>query len=859
MRLYRALLRLYPASFRNEYGDELTTVFRSRRAGARGVVDGVATAIMAVGDVVPNAIAVHAAMLGQDIRYCARTLRNAPGFAITAVLVVALGVGANTAAFSVADFALLRPLPFPKPGQLVKVWERTPGYSTMEFSPGNYRDLKTAAQSYQAVGAFTSTAVNLVGSGEPTRLQAVRLTADVLPLLGVQPMLGRLFTAADTVAGHALVLGHELWQSQFGGDASVLGRQLILDGASYTVVGVMPRDFHFPTRDVALWTTLQFAAPDFEDRANNYLEVIGRLKDGVTVQAALTEANGISARLEREYPKANEHTSANVYRLADELSQRTRLLLIALCGASLCILLLACSNLASLLLARAAAREREIAVRAALGAGRERLIRQVVTESMVLAVVGGAAGILVAIAAVPALARLVPDTLPIGAQAGVDLRVLVFASAAIAFTGLGFGIVPAVRAAGPAGMRALREGARAGGGRKQRARAILVAVEVMASVVLLVSSGLLMRAMWTVQDIDPGFVSQGVLTVRTALPWPKYESPMARERFYRNVLSGVRALPGVTSAAFITGLPMSMRGGIWPVSLRGDDQARDGSSAASLRFATPQFFSTLKIPVLRGRDIQATDDANHPYVAVVSKSFADRHWPRQDPIGQQFSIAFHDRVVVGVVGDVRVRGLERPSEPQVYVPSPQVEASSLIFYGPKDLIIRSDSPASVLVPALRRIVHAADPQQPLSNIQTLGDIVANETAPRLAQLRVLAMLAAIALLLAGVGIHGLLSFSVSRRSQEIGVWLALGAQRREIASIVAREGVMLAVAGIVPGVLVAYAAGRAMQSLLAGIRPNDPTTLGVAVGLCCAVTLIGCLRPALRACGVDPIAALRAE
>ncbi|MEP6493709.1 MAG: ABC transporter permease [bacterium] len=858
MRFYRALLHLYPASFRDEYGDELVAAFATQRAGAHGLFASLATAFLAVADVLPNAIATHWDMLRHDLRYTVRSLRRTPAFAITAVLVVALGVGANAAAFSVANFVLLKPLSFPKPEQLVKLWERTPGYGKMELSPANYRDWKASAKSYTMMGAVGANSVNLTGSGEPRRLRTAGMTSDVFALLGTRPLIGRVFAAADTVAGDAIVLSYALWQTQFGGESSVLGKRVELDGRPYSIIGVMPESFRFPTRDAELWTTMPFSAADFEDRADNRLEGVARLKDGVTVEQAKAELDVIAQQLERQYPKENEKTGATIYRFADELGDRTRLLLYALCGAALCILLLACANLANLLIVRAVSRAREISVRTALGAGRERLVRQLVTESALLVVLGAVAGIAVAVLTVPALARLVPTTLPIAEQPTLDVRVLLLATALISITGIGFGVIPAMRN-GAAAMGALRDGARAGGGRRQRGRAVLVMIEVMASVVLLISSGLLMRAMWRLQSLDPGFRTDGVLTLRTALPTPKYNDPLTRYALYTRVLSGVRALPGVSSAAYISGVPMSMSGGIWGVVTRGQEVIRDASNTATLRYATPQFFATLGIALRRGRDIAETDDADRPFVAVVSESFAKRYWPNEDPIGKHFQFALSDRMVVGVVGDVRHRGFEQTSEPQVYVPPKQVRPSVLTYYSPKDLAIRSSLSPSQLLPEVRRIVREADPLQPISNVQTMDEIVTSQTASRRAQLRVLGILAAIALLLASVGIHGLLSFAVSRRTQEIGVRVALGAERSGILAMFLREGLLLGLGGVVPGVAIAYVAGRGMEALLAGVHPADPLTVFAGVALCCLATLVGCLRPALRASRIDPIEALRAE
>jgi putative ABC transport system permease protein len=676
----------------------------------------------------------------------------------------------------------------------------------------------------------------------------------------VRPLIGRAFNAADTVTWQSVILSYELWQTQFGADPRILGARIDLDGTPYTIVGVMPSSFHFPTRDIALWTTMSFDADAFTDRANNYLDVVGRLRDGATLESARGEADVIFARLRREFPKDNESTGANIRPMADDLSARSRLLLLALCGAALCILLLACANLANLLLARAASREREIAVRAALGAGRERLVRQLVTESVVLAIVGGAVGLLVAVVAVPGLARLIPDNLPIGQTPSLNVRVLLFAAATIALTGFGFGIAPALRAGGARGLAALRDGTRAGGGRRQRIRGVLVAIEVMASVVLLVSSGLLMRAMWRLQSEPTGFTTSNVLTLRTALPMPRYADPRTRQPFFASVLTDIRALPGVTSAAYVTGLPMVMRGGIWSIAVNGHESIRaDATNNASLRFVTPQFFSTLRIPIKKGRDVAETDRADHPFVAVVSESFAKRYWPAENPIGKHFQVAMHDREVAGVVGDIRVRGLEQQSEPQLYLPYGQVDSGSVVFYTPKDLVVRSAPPMMTLLPEIRRIVHAADPSQPISDVRTMEAIVANETASRLGQLRVLGMLAAVALLLAAVGIHGLLSFTVSRRTQEIGVRVALGAESHQILSMVMREGLLLSLAGVIPGLAIAYAAGRGMETLLVGVRPTDPLALTVAIGVTCLTALLGCARPALRASRVDPTEALRAE
>jgi predicted permease len=677
----------------------------------------------------------------------------------------------------------------------------------------------------------------------------------------VAPLVGRVFSPGDTTGtdATAVVLGYELWQSRFGGAADVLGRGVNLNGEPYEVIGVMPEDFRFPSRSVQLWMPLVFDEGDFLDRTDNDLEVVGRLRDGATLEAARAEMALVAGRLARDYPRENAETGANLLSLRDELPSTARLLLLGLCGASVCILLLACANLANLLLARAAGRARELAVRAALGAGRERLVRQLFTEGVTLAVLGGLAGVLVAVLVVPVLGRLVPTSLPIAEQPGVDLRVLGLAGLFTALTGIGFGVIPALRVGGRSGFGALREGARSGGGRRQRLRAALVAVQVAASVALLVSTGLLVRAVWLVQSTDPGFRSASALTLRTDLPMPKYADPERRDQFYARVLDEVRALPGVEHAAYISYLPMVQTGGIWPVGLSGREMVREAGNSASLRFVTPGFFTTMGIPLRRGRDVARSDTFDQPFVAVVSESFAERYWPGDDPIGRRFEFGFFERTIVGVVGDIRVRGLERPSEPQVYLPHRQVPAGGLIGYVPKDLVVRSAASAGALLPALRDIVRSVDPEQPISDVRWLDDIVAGQTAPRRAQLRVLGALAVVALMLAGVGIYGLLAFTVSQRSQEIGVRLALGARPAGIARMIVREGLWLAALGIVPGVILAFASARAMRALLVGISPGDPLTIALAVVVALLMTLVGALLPALRAVRVSPMVAMRAE
>ena len=863
LRLLRALLHLYPASFRAEFGEELCAVFRQRRREASGLLEVCALWLATFTETLGNASAAHWDLLKQDLHYTARSLRRTPGFTLTAIAVSAIGIGATTAAFSLADHVLFRPLPFRDSERLVKLWEdQSPrNYADMEPSPANYRDWKRMSHSFEAMGAYHSESVNLVGVGEPLRLEGAAVTADLFPILDVQPALGRSFTEADDRFGApgTLLLSDGLWQRRFGADPNVLGRKVSLDDAPFTIIGVMPPSFLFPSRKAELWTTTRFAADNFEDRGDNWLNVVAKLRRGVGLEQARAEMRVVGEQLARAWPKENEHVGVSISRLRDEINDRTRLLLIALLGAALCVLLIGCTNLANLLLARALVRRKELAVRTALGAGRERLVRQLLTESLVLAISGGAAGVLVATQAVPLLSKLVPNTLPIAEAPSIDLRVLGFAALLSCLTGIAFGVIPAMRACRGTNLAGLREGSRGGvGGRKELLRSVLVVAEVAGSVVLLVACGLLIRALWHLQSVDPGFRANGVLTMRTWLPLPKYDRTARREQFYTKVLSEACALPGVSGAAYASFLPMAFRGGIWKVAIAGRPPD-EKFQMASLRYVTPGFFDILAIPLGAGRDVSESDTRDKPFVAVVSESFVRRYWPGQNPLGRHFDFGLADRTVVGVVGDVRVRGLERDSEPQVYLSYKQVPDGSIVGYIPKDLVVRISASPGAVLPSLRRIVASADPEQPISDVRMLSDIVEDDTAPRVVQVRVLGAFAAIAFLLAGIGIHGLLAFAVSSRAQEIGVRIALGARPYDIIGMVLGDGVRLAAAGVVLGTGLAYAAGRALEALLAGVKPGDLPTFATAVALCLLMTAFGSLLPAIRAVRVDPTTSIRAE
>ncbi len=862
MWFYRALLYLYPASWRAEYSGEMRALFARRRADASGLFPLAGLWLETIADTLTTAPGIQLDVLRQDLRYAFRVLRRSPAFAITAMVIAALGIGATTAAYTMVDHVLLRPLPFPAPDRLVKLAEDHPlqGVHFMEASPANYRDWKRLSTTFETMAAYRGLSINLSGHGEPMRIEGAAVTAGVFPLLGVPPALGRFFTEEEDrdSAPATTILSYGLWQAQFAGDPLVIGRTVDLDDVRYTIIGVMPRSFYFPNRDAVLWTTMRWGPEAFEDRLDTYIYAIARLQPGVQLRQAQAEMRTIGDRLARAFPKELAQTSVTARLLRDDVSPQSLLALKVLLGAAVCVLLIGCTNLASLLLARAISRRRELAVRAALGAGRERLVRQMLTESLMVALAGGALGLLLAYLALPLLVRLVPVSLPIAATPPIDGRVLVFATLVTCVTGIGFGLVPALRG-GRRGLIELHEGGRSGiGSRRDRLRSALVVSEVAGSIVLLVAFGLLTRALWRIQSVDPGFRPDHVLTLRTSLPMPRYESLNARLPFYRRVLDEARHVPGVTAAAYISFLPMVQRGGIWPVEIAGHPEDVAKRRTASLRFVTPGFFHAMGIPLLRGRDVSASDTQDAPFVALVSNTFVRRYWPAEDPVGRHINFGNRDRIVIGVVGDIRVRGLERSSEPQVYLSWQQPDDVST-WYAPKDLVVRTSGDPLALAATLRRIIREADPSQPISDVRTLSDIVEAETGTRRLQLDVLGVFAAIAFLLAAVGIHGLLLFAVSSSTREIGMRMALGAQARDIIGMTLRDGLRLAATGIVLGAAVAWCAGRLLESLLAGVRPDDFATYAAACILSLGMSLAGSLLPALRAVRVDPATAIRSE
>jgi predicted permease len=797
----------------------------------------------------------------QDVRYGLRTLRRSRGFALTAVLVIALGIGATTAAFTLLDHVLLRPLPFADPERLVLLHQtdQNDGGSFELVSPPNFVDWRASGKSFDSMGSYMPAPlpVNLSGQGDPMRLDTTLATSDLFRTLGVQPAVGRGFTGDDDRDGapNVVLLSHTLAVSLFGDAPTAVGRTLSLDNQSHTVVGVMPSGFMFPRADALLWRPLrltQFLA----NRSNHILLAVGRLRADVSMREARAEMDVLADQLQRAYAKDNAKAGIAVVRLRDLMSPQSRTLVIAVFAAAFCLMLIACTNLAHLLFARAMVRKQEMAVRVAIGAARGRLLRQLLTESLVVAGLGGVLGAILAGTASPLLARLVPNGLPIGGTPQVDLRVFGFATFLTLTTSIAFGVGPALRSSRSANLDALRARS-AGGGRTDRLRAALVVAEVAGTVTLLVGGGLLVKALWRVQALDPGFRAHGVLTLRTALPTPKYGDAVARRRFYARVLSEVQALPGVTHAAYTSYHPLEPFSGGREVLVPGvvDDPLTAPSGVA--HFVTGDFFATLGVPILRGRSLSDSDDAAAAPVVVLSEALADQLFPGQDPIGRRVKVV-GDRTVVGVAGNVTTRSLEGARYFQTYFPAEQM-GTTPTYFSPKDLLIRASVDSTSLVPAVRRIVHDADPEQAISSVRLLEEIVAAQMAPRRDQLLVLGTFTAIAFLLAAVGIYGLLSFTVSARMTELGIRVALGAARRDILGMFLRQGLALGVGGIVVAVPMAYAAAQGMTTLLFGVPPGDPLIYAISSSLALAMTLAGTLGPALRAAAVDPATTIRAE
>ena len=804
----------------------------------------------------------------QDLRFGARMLWKNRGFTILTVTALALGIGFNTAIFSVVDTVLLRPLPYREPNRLVSIWERNlrVGIDRSEMSPANYLDLRAQNQVFEQVGAFLDQSITLTGVGEPERLEGQSVSANTLSLLGVQPVVGRTFLPEEDRPGNhqVVVLSYGLWQRRFARDAGIVGQQITLDGQPFNVIGVMPSGFFFPQRESELWTPLAMGPEQASGRGDHYLRVIARLKPGVTAEQAQAEAESIAARLAADYPRTNEGLGVFLNTLHADYVGNIRLALLILLGAVGLVLLIACANVANLLLARSTTRQREVAIRAALGARRGRIARQLLTESLLLAGLGGLAGLLVAIWGVEFLLRLVPQTLSQLQGVSVDGRVLLFTLIVTMITGVICGLIPALQASSVQPGEALKDGGRGtqGGARGRRLLGALVVSEVALALVLLIGAGLLLRSFHRLSKIDPGFQTDNLITLRTVLPGTKYPGPEPRRAFYDEVLRRVEDLPGVESVGIISFIPLSFSGINFAFTVEGRSPVSDMKlPLAVYRVISPDYFSTMRIPILRGRSFDQHDTADAPSVVVINRSLAEQFWPGEEAIGKRLKVGPADSpnpwaTIIGVVGDVRQVGLQGEQSLEMYATYKQDPRG---FVAPRDLVIRTKSDPAGIVAAVRKQVWEVDKDQPVSNVRTVDQVFATAVSRERFQTLLLGLFAALALVLAIVGLYGVMSYAVMQRTHEIGIRMALGAQRGEVLRLIIGQGMALTLAGVGLGIGVALVVTRLLAGVLYGVTATDPATFVVVASLLVAVALIASYIPARRATKVDPLVALRYE
>ncbi|HLJ41276.1 MAG TPA: ABC transporter permease [Candidatus Acidoferrales bacterium] len=803
----------------------------------------------------------------QDIRYAARTFVRNPAFFLFAAGVLALGIGANTAIFTVAYNVLLRPLPYRNANRLVMVWEDDSAYGFPENtpSPGNFASWKSQNSVFSDVAAMDTQRFDLTGQGNPEQLLATEITANMFPLLEVKPALGRnISPEEDTPAGnHVVILSHAVWLANFGGDPHIVGKQIWLnDFAKYTIIGVMPRGFIFPDRETQIWTPMRFSDKDLVNFGSHYLHVVARLKPGVSLSGANADLSIIAERLQKEFPDTHAKESAFAVPLRDRLTGNSRLAAIILLGAVGFVLLIACANVANLLLARAAGRQKELAMRMALGAARRRIIRQLLTESILLSVIAGAAGLLLALWATPFLANLIPAGLAPLAGAGINAYVLTFLIAVSIFCGVLFGLAPALRISRLDLVTAIRQsGAGSGvGAAGRRMRDLLVVAEVALALVLFSGATLMVRSFMNVRDLDPGFRPASVLAVETELPFPKYEDVARRNAFFGQVLDRVNHLPGVVAAGCTTWLPLTNGGGANGISIEGRPVLGPGHAMIpNTRMISDKYMQAIGMRLMKGRLFNASDGADTRKVALINEAAARKFWFGEDPLGTRFKLDSDQKLqqwitIVGIVGDVRQAGLDRPPRPEIYYPYNQWN-----FFAPAYLAVRTAGDPMSVANAVREQVWAVDKDQPVTHVMPLETMLADYLAPRELQSSLLGGFAGFALLLAALGIYAVLAFSVTQRTQEIGVRVALGAQRTDILRQILMQGLKMAGLGVVIGVAGALALSQTLATLLFGVSATDPLTLAGAVAVLLGVAAAACYLPARRAMKVDPMVALRYE
>jgi putative ABC transport system permease protein len=807
-------------------------------------------------------------LLRQDLRYAVRTFRRAPAFTLLAVLTIAIGVGANTAIFSVVNATLLRPLPFPRADELVVVSElnRLTRQSTNNTSPANFLDWRARNHSFIAMAGYREFSVTLASGDHPERLPGAMVNVNFFDVLDVKAALGRMFTAADEVHGaeRVAILSDALWRERFGGRADVIGQTARFNDEPYTIVGVVPPRVDYPGK-ARLWIPPHWSVPDdpllppsqdpSTDRSHGYFYAIARMKPGVTFTMAAADMDTVAAGLERDFPNDNRNVGATLVTLRDDLVvDDVRSTTLLLFGAVGLLLLIATANVSGLLTARATARHQEMAVRIAIGATRGRILAQLLTESVLLAVVGGGAGVLLAMWMVAGLLQFSPTDLTVAGEVTIDSTVLIFGLVTSTLTGLLFGLAPARQLSRLDVNEDLKASARGGSSARQRgARAVLVAGEIALSLVLLVAAGLTVRSFIALQRVPAGFKPDGVLTMSISPSPTRYGTQALRAAFWERLLRALRDTPGVELAAAISRLPMLPGNSTRGLAIRGVPPATQPS--ADYRTASPNYFAAMGISLVSGREFTDADREDRPPVAIVSALAAQRFWPGRNPIGEHFQINVPgpEYAIVGVAADVHSVSLEAAPQPTVYVPYRQDSFPSMVF------VLKSPLGAGAMTSAVRAAVWTVDKDQPLGALLTMDERLSNSLSRRRYSVTLLSAFGATAVLLAAVGLYGVLAFVVSQRRREIGVRIALGATARDVIADVLGHGLRLAALGMIVGLALALAVTRLMSSLLFGISPTDVATFAGAALLLTAIAVVASLVPALRASRVDPLVALRDE
>jgi putative ABC transport system permease protein len=796
----------------------------------------------------------------QDLRYGARTLRKSPGFTAVVVLTLALGVGANTAVFSVVNAVLLRPLAYRDPSRLVTVLHD--GWAPV--APANFLDWREQSRSFESMAAAQSWNLTMTGQGQPEQLNVLQTSAEMFHVLGVDAALGRTYAAGEDQPGreHVVVISHGFWQRRFGGDRGVVGRQVTLDGEAYTVIGVMPPDFQFApfwATHAEAWLPLNLGRR-VNDRRGQSLRVFARLKDGVTQAQAQTEMETINRRLEEQYPRENEGPAVSVDPLHEKVVGKSRPALLVILGAVGFVLLIACANVANLMLTKSALRRKEIAVRIALGAGRRRVVRQLLTESLLLSLAGGGAGLLLASWSNSTLASLGPDSLPRVRTVGLDANVLVFTLGLCVLVGLLFGLAPALRSTKTDLTESLKDRSRGSTSdrRQERVRKFLVVGEIAVSLVLLIGGGLTMRSFLRLTSVDPGFDPRGVMTATVPLAGPRYSTDEQRAAFFKLLTERVSSLPGVKSASVINHLPLG--GDVWTYgfTVEGRPAPTDAERPSAVyRVARPDYFRTMGAALLKGRDFTERDDASSPGVVIVNEALARRQWPGEEPLGKRITVngeSGKPREVVGVVRDLKQGEWASEPKPEMYLPHSQAAPPRSMT-----LVVRASSDTSEVAREVRREVWAIDKDLPVSQVASMEDVVAESVAQQRFNTLLIGVFAAAALMLAAVGVYGVMSHTVTQRTHEIGVRMALGARGRDVLGMIIRQGLVLTLIGLAVGLAGAFALTRVMDSLLYEVSATDPLVFGGVAAALTLSALLACYVPARRATKVDPMEALRYE